>query len=719
MLRFSDDFARHELLDAENGITSYNAWDAFCDRENNLWFATENGVNLLINKSVISYRFPLSDFPNVKSGLVWNDSTFYYTNGTALNKLVNEKVIPVKGFKDDPGYMEERLWKTPDNKLWLNYNIIRKELNDGHYSEQVSDINNTIVKDNAARARINKYGYADAKTMYNDDAGNMWFATEAHNLGLYKKGRVYSYRINTPAGDAARINHIAKDRFGYLWLACRRRLIRCSMVPEADTFRITPVAYIDSTNGLNLQSYYKIFCDSKNRIWAGGGQGVLAQISMGPGGKITTLTQYRVPRISGGIITDFAEANNGDVWVGTNLGIDIISTDAAGNINIKKDAYGTGLCGKYIFFIRKQQQKMYVGTTGCMAVIDLAEKKLTAPPPHVFITEIKVGNAESNVFLHAENYRLPPDQNTVSFYFNATSYLMEGVKYKYMLQGADKEWRSITASDNVTYSQLQPGSYTFKVMAQNGDGVWSEYAAQKSFTLSRPFYTTLTFYFLCAVIFLTGLWFIYQYRVNEIKRLHTIRTNISNDLHDDIGSTLSSITMMSNLVKQKIASDPVQSAAIASQIEESGRQMIYAMSDIVWSIKPGNDTLEQLFNRLREYMNIMLESTVEDYALVADENISDKNINMYLRRDIYLICKEIIHNTAKYAGAKNFIMRISIEGGRVHIHAKDDGRGFDMATVKKGNGLQNIFMRIKTNKGTVQCDTAPGSGTVWEIYIPL
>lgn len=718
VLHFTDDFVHYELITPANGIASYNAWDAFCDRENNLWFPTENGISQLINKPIVSYRFPADEFPSVKSGLTWDDSTFYYTNGSMLYKMVNGKVIRVKGFTDDPGFMEERLWKTPDNKLLINFNIIRKELNDGHYTRQVKDVNNTIT-DDAVKGSIASYGYADAKSLYNDAEGNMWYVSDAKKLKLYRNRKAYTYSIQTAAGKPAKVNCITKDRSGFLWLACSRMLIRCSIAPSGDSFRIQPVSYIDSASGLNVQSYYRIFCDSRNRIWSGGGQGVLAQVSISAAGKINKLTQYHTPQISGRIVNDFAETDNGDVWVGTNLGIDVFSTNAAGNISIRNDVYGPDLCGKFIFFLRMQKQKMYVGTTGCMAVIDLAEKKITAPAPNVFITAVQVGSNASDTFLKTPKYRLPPDSNMITFYFNATSYLNEGVKYKYMLEGADKDWSSLISADNITYSKLSPGTYTFKVMAQNGDGVWSVAAAEKTFIISRPFYSTLGFYFLCAAIFLLAVYMMYRYRVNEIRKLHTIRTNISNDLHDDIGSTLSSITMMSNLVKRKIASDPVQSAAIASQIEESGRQMIYAMSDIVWSIKPGNDTPGQLINRLREYMNIMLENSMEDYALIAEDNVSSGKINMYLRRDIYLICKEIIHNAAKYACAKTMIMRISIEGRKVLIAAKDDGKGFDFQTVKKGNGLQNIFMRVKANRGTVTCNTAPGAGTAWIIHIPL
>lgn len=719
VLRFSDDFAKHELIAPENGIASGTAWDAFCDRENNLWFPTENGVTQLINKPIVSYRFPPNEFPSIKSGLVWNDSTFYYTNGTMLYKLVNEKVIPVKGFTDDPGYMEERLWKTPDNKMLINYNVIKRELSDGYYTRQVRDEANNIVADNA-KGSIASYGYADAKSLYNDTEGNMWYASEDRRLRLYRHGKVYNYFIKTAAGLPARVNHITKDKLGFLWLACNKMLIRCSIAPAGDSMRIEPLAYIDSTSGLNMPGvYYRIFCDSKNRIWAGGGQGGLTEANIKADGKIGAITRYLTPQISGRIVTDFAESDDGNIWIGTNLGIDILSTDAKGNISIRKDAYGADICGKYIFFLRKQRQKMYVGTTGCMAVIDLSEKKITAPPPNVFITEIRVGNKACTSFLKADKYVLPPDSNTISFYFNATSFLSEGVQYKYMLQGADKAWSNLTRADNINYSQLGPGTYTFKVIAMNADGVWSTGAAEKTFRIGRYFYNTLWFYLLCAAVFLLAVYLLYRYRVNEIRKVHAIRTNISNDLHDDIGSTLSSITMMSNLVKQKVASDPVQSAAIASQIEESGRQMIYAMSDIVWSIKPGNDTLEQLVNRLRDYMNIMLESTVDDYALIAEENVAAGKIDMYLRRDIYLICKEIIHNTAKYAAATEMIMRISIEAGKLHINAKDNGKGFDLETVKKGNGLQNIFMRVKANKGTVSCDTAAGAGTSWSIRIPL
>jgi ligand-binding sensor domain-containing protein len=715
--KFSDDFKKNVLITPANGLASFNTWDAFCDRENNMWFATENGVSKIINTPVVNYSFPSNEFPNIKTGLVWDDSTFYYSNGVGLKKIVNDKVIDVSGFHDEAGFLEERLWKTPDKKILVNLNRVNNLIFYGVDTRVYRPVKDAIVSQSDGGIKWNTGGYINLETAFNDREGNMWYGRE-DGMALYKNNRIRSYTVRDKKGHILPVDAVTRDRNGDLWLAGNKNIVRCHVFTQGDSVSVQPFEILDTVNGLNKQGYLKILFDSHNRIWAGGADGMLTKIELEATGKIKSLKNYAPPEISSIRITDLLENDNGDIWVGTAAGIDIFSTDAAGNISIRKDAYGSELCGKTIFFLKKQQHKIYVGTTGCMAVIDLTEKNIPAPAPQVFINGIRIGNTESEDFLHTENYRLSPDSNTISFYFNATSFLNAGVKYKYMLEGVDANWSTPTEANNITYTQLPPGVYTFKVSAQNGDGVWSVYPAQKTFTVGTPWYKAWWFWLLCAIVFFYTIYAVYRYRVNQIKKLHIIRENISNDLHDDIGSTLSSITVMSNLLKQKIETNPEQSAALASQIEDSGRQMIYAMSDIVWSIKPGNDTLEQLINRLREYMNIMLEGTMEDYALITEGNISSAPIDMYLRRDIYLTCKEIIHNTAKYAEANSLVMRISTNGG-VHIHSKDDGKGFDFERVKKGNGLNNIFMRVQANKGTVNCITAPGSGTEWDIHIPL
>jgi signal transduction histidine kinase len=197
------------------------------------------------------------------------------------------------------------------------------------------------------------------------------------------------------------------------------------------------------------------------------------------------------------------------------------------------------------------------------------------------------------------------------------------------------------------------------------------------------------------------------------------RRRISQELHDDIGSTLSSISLMSTVLKKRIPEKPDAALTLATKMEQTSREMIETMSDIVWSNNPANDTIQHLNNRLQQYMTNAFENSTTRYSLFVNKPAEDSAIDMQLRREVYLVCKEIINNASKYSGAVNFSLQLSFNKDSIGIEAKDDGNGFDERSTKAGNGLNNIRLRVKKYSGKVQLDTVPGRGTQWLIHIPL
>ncbi len=197
------------------------------------------------------------------------------------------------------------------------------------------------------------------------------------------------------------------------------------------------------------------------------------------------------------------------------------------------------------------------------------------------------------------------------------------------------------------------------------------------------------------------------------------RRRISQELHDDIGSTLSSISLMSTVLKKRIPEKPEAAIQLAGKMEETSRQMIETMSDIVWSNNPANDTVQHLNNRLQQYMTNAFESSNTHYSLFVNKPADDNKVDMYLRREVYLISKEIINNTAKYGKAINFSLQLSFYNDHIALVAADDGDGFDATGAKAGNGLNNIRLRVKKYNGSATLETAAGKGTKWIISIPV
>ena len=212
----------------------------------------------------------------------------------------------------------------------------------------------------------------------------------------------------------------------------------------------------------------------------------------------------------------------------------------------------------------------------------------------------------------------------------------------------------------------------------------------------------------------------------EIEKLSAIyetqdkeRRRISQELHDDIGSTLSSISLMSTVIKKRIKDRPEAALMLAEKMEDTSRQMINTMSDIVWSNNPANDTIQHLSNRLQQFMTNAFEDTTINNSLFVNKPADETSISMELRREVFLICKEIINNARKYSNAYNFILKLSFEKTVIRGEATDDGAGFNEATIKPGNGLSNIRNRVKKFGGTVALNSEINNGTSWTFLIPL
>ena len=279
-----------------------------------------------------------------------------------------------------------------------------------------------------------------------------------------------------------------------------------------------------------------------------------------------------------------------------------------------------------------------------------------------------------------------------------------------------RDWSTPGSNYIIAYSQLPAGDYTFKVRAKNANSVWSLTDATFSFTIKSPFYKHWLFFVLCAFVIIGVCYWLYKQKMNKIIAVERTRRSISKDLHDDIGTTLSSITLMNAVLKNKIESQPDEAKKMAAKIETTSRDMIQNMSDIVWSINPNNDTMEKLIYRLQQFCTDVFDKPGIEYNFNIDEQIKSKVLNMQLRRDIYLICKEIINNAAKYSKATNFTLSLSLKQKTIILTAGDNGTGFNESNVSKGNGLVNIRQRVNTYNGEVELKS--DNGTTWHITIP-
>jgi len=191
-----------------------------------------------------------------------------------------------------------------------------------------------------------------------------------------------------------------------------------------------------------------------------------------------------------------------------------------------------------------------------------------------------------------------------------------------------------------------------------------------------------------------------------------VRNNIARDLHDEIGSSLSSISIFSKLAQRHINTNEASPDLLLQKINEDASHVMDSMSDIVWSINTKNDEFENVFYRMREHAVQLLEAKNYTVHFHFDERLNHIKFDMQSRRDFYLIYKEALNNIAKYAEGKNVWIHLALHNYTIELVIKDDGKGFDVSKAnKKGNGLSNMYKRADAIGGKLDITSGINEGT--------
>jgi signal transduction histidine kinase len=225
-----------------------------------------------------------------------------------------------------------------------------------------------------------------------------------------------------------------------------------------------------------------------------------------------------------------------------------------------------------------------------------------------------------------------------------------------------------------------------------------------------------------AFLLLTGFLMTNRYRVmQKTKRqieIEKMRNNIARDLHDDIGSTITGINILSNvLLKQQ--GDAKTTHSNLQKIKEHSVVIMDSMSDIVWAINPHNDTVEKIIYRMREFAAEILEPHNIKFNFQVNGPIAAVKLDPEKKKDFFLIYKEAINNAAKYSNCSNIDIAIRYDGKNLQLNITDDGQGFDEAITTKGNGIRNIKERAKEMPALLHYRTMIGSGTSIMLDVPL
>ncbi|MBK8944004.1 MAG: hypothetical protein IPM32_01930 [Ignavibacteriae bacterium] len=401
-----------------------------------------------------------------------------------------------------------------------------------------------------------------------------------------------------------------------------------------------------------------------------------------------------------------------NIYVTTPNGLNIIRFEK-GEINIrnitKEDGLAGNDCNPSSLFV-DDENNVWIGTTSGLSKYNPTADKINSTPPKIFITGFEIFNKPFSLEFLQINQELNYDQNYLKFIYAGIDIPnTHKLIYQYRLIGVDKDW--VTSKENsVQYTSLDNGIYNFEIKAKNEWGYWSE-PASLAFVINPAWWETWWFYTLTIVLIGSLIAFIASFRYRQLLAVEKLRTKISADLHDSIGSGLSEITILSGLLKTNKNVNDLQNGL--KNISVTARSLVGNMSDIVWLVNPAKDSLKDLLLRLQDsYQEVFAQANIS-FNINGIENIEEIHLPLTYRQHLFLLFKEAINNSLKYSECSKIELTIIVKGKNLSIHYQENGKGFDLKSKdEKGNGLTNMKNRAKAINGNCEIISEINRGTV-------
>ncbi|HET6724330.1 MAG TPA: ATP-binding protein, partial [Chitinophagaceae bacterium] len=357
--------------------------------------------------------------------------------------------------------------------------------------------------------------------------------------------------------------------------------------------------------------------------------------------------------------------------------------------------------------------KIYAGGPYGFTIINAKELTGNAVRPVLYISNIviatKTGQKETtDLFLKSATF--PRDILQATVYFSGINYFNpELTTYSYRIKGQHSEWVKLGTQNFVNLTGLKPDKYTLQVQAFNEDGMASEVKEIQLVFLPK-WYQTNWFKVLLVLLVAGIVYALYKIRINQLKKEREIRTHLASDLHDDLGSTLNSVKVYANMAMLE-----KENHSYLEKVKESTQEAITGVRDIIWVLDDKKDLLDHLLTRIKSFAAPLCEA----HQVTFHQHVNDSLLNYKLgkeeKRNLYMIIKEAVNNSVKYAKGKSISLTIEHTQNIWTIKVADDGIGFEKDKITEGNGLKNIMNRAIEIGYKATIISQPGHGTTIQL----
>jgi len=710
LFRIHGDAVDH--FSSAEGLSSDSVWDLFEDREGILWAATANGIDSFHNPRVTTFSALEGLGRNNATGILASkDGSLWVANSGLLNHLDKGVISSISTSPGLPGHQVASLLEDHGGNLWVGVDDGLYVLKQGHFRRlpepnqrplglvvgMAEDIDGNIWAECAGNPRklvrirdfqVREEFYASqipaGHTLAPDPQGGIWIgALGGDRLMLFRNGSLQTFSV---------------DREGAPWshqiIAQPDGSVLSASVDGLVVLRQGKVQRMTTKNGLPCNSVISFVQDKEKRWWLYTDCGVVEL----PDAELQRWWAHP------------------EAVVQTHV-YDVLDGAQPGRPSFNSAAYSTDGC---VWFVNGHVVQMLDPSTVSQSVL----------PAVAYVESIIADRKEYTI----GGYRkLPPHPRDLQIDYTSPTFLIpQKVKFRYRLDGYDRDWKDAGTRRQAFYTDLPPGKYSFHVIACNSDGVWSEAAAKLDFSIAPAYYQTNWFRALCLAAFMALVWGLYQLRIRQMAREFNRasdarveeRTRIARELHDTLLQSFQGLLLRFKSVDKVLPDRPVEAKQRLAGALDGATQAITEARDAVQGLRQSSG--------LKVDLAPAISVLGEDLAAQAGENIPAfrvetrgevRELHPVLRDEVYRIAAEALRNAFRHGHAQRIEVEIHYEPTQLRVRVRDDGQGIDPKVVAgtrvSGHyGLPGMRERAKLIGGRLELWSELHSGTEVELVVP-
>jgi signal transduction histidine kinase len=703
-----DHFGRTE------GLSSDTVNAVFVDREGILWAATPDGIDKFRDPPVASFSTLEGLGNDLPDGvLASRDGTVWIANVGSLDHIEKNGTVSSIRTRDGlPGsrvasMLEDRagnLWVGVDNGLYMFKNGRFHRLPEpdrqplGLVVGMAEDIDGNIWAESASKppklVRIRDFQVREefpasqvptGRTLAPDPQGGIWIGTLKGALALFRRGALQTFPLNTKG-----------DPFIHQIIANADDSVLAGSADGLVGLRNGKVQRLTTKNGLPCNFVTSFIQDRENRWWLYTDCGIIE------------LPDSELQRWWA----------NPDVIVQTRV-YDELDGARAGRPNFNSAAYSSN-------------GRAWFAQGNLVQMVDPSRLSQKALPAVTYIRSLIVDRTE---FAATDNLKLSPHPRDVQIDYTSPEFLVsQKVKFRYRLDGYDRDWHEAGTRRQAFYTDLPPGKFSFRVIACNSDGIWNDSAAKLDFYVAPAYYQTNWFRALCACVFLALLWAAYQWRVRQLQHQFDMtlearvgeRTRIARDLHDTLLQSFHGLLFRFQAARNMLPNRPEEATQAldtalirAEQALEEGRHSIQGLRP---SLSAENDLDQMLITTGQELAS---SNHAEDGSPCFEVIVEGERRGLppMIRDEIGRIARELLRNAFRHARAHEIEVEIRYENDVFRLIVRDDGKGMDPKILKGGGraghwGLPGVQERARGIGARLEFLSEAGAGTEIRLTLP-